>query len=988
MADFPQYPIQAAFARGEISPRLYSRADIDHWKLALRECVNWVVMKQGGLRRRSGTVMVNEVKDSTKKIRLVPFVFSTQQAYMIELGDMYARFYANGGLVTTTIARITGCIATAPLGGTAANFNDNSPVTSMTTGAIGDLTSEAIPGRIIAKLDMGSSKTITEAMVANLSTGILVLGQFQLVASSDAVTWTPIGDPFTIPDNVADISVDFSSSDAVFLGLAAAAEDYGARTVTIGEFTVSFVSIPVVTNSAVMPLGGMASKLIDDNTDTTANTDALGDLTAEVLADRVIAYVDISVGNDGTSPEDYDKITFRNISMSSAVVKTMRFFTSPDDTTYTPYGDEFIVSETSQNYTATGLVTTRYVAIAANAVNYDTATATLQDFNLYEVSPEAPIELSTPWALADLFDLQFTQSADILYVSHPNYPPRQITRTDATTFNLTTYDAQDGPYLPDNTTTTTITPSAVSGSVTITASAITGINNNAGFAASDVGRPISLQYSSKWYWALITAVSDSTHVTATVKGLIELDGTAVTEFPGTAATGNWRLGAWSETTGWPGSVGFYGQRLAWARTDTQPQTIWLTGAGLLKSFAQTIPAQVDDAVTVTILGGEVNAIQWLAEGSVLLIGTTGATRSLGPADTGKPFSSENLQQKRETTFGARRMQPVLIGNVAIYLGYFGKILRELIFSFQQNAFTSPELTILSEHIFRQGVVQMAYGQDSDSIIWVALGNGELCGITYERDQQIVAPHRHRLGGTQAADAVGMSNDFLVTGKARSYGFVESVATIPGATSAEVWLSVVRTINGTTKRYIERLSNFFESPALKEDAIFVDCSATYSGVAAATVPDIDWLENQTVSVLADGAVRPDVTVDGTGTITLASTAVKITYGLSYTSRAITLGIAQGSQDGTLLGRKMNVVGAKVDLLETGYLEVGSPNARDLEIVHYREPGEPMDDSPPLREGFKDVKFDARWKDFGVVVMQTDKPLPATIRAIEPVFVSEP
>ena len=93
------YTLQATFARGEISPRLHSRADIDHWAMSLKQCVNYFVMRQGGLQKRTGTIFAAEVKDSSKKTRLIPFVFSTEQAYVVEMGDLYARYYANGGQV-------------------------------------------------------------------------------------------------------------------------------------------------------------------------------------------------------------------------------------------------------------------------------------------------------------------------------------------------------------------------------------------------------------------------------------------------------------------------------------------------------------------------------------------------------------------------------------------------------------------------------------------------------------------------------------------------------------------------------------------------------------------------------------------------------------------------------------------------------------------------------------------------------------------------
>lgn len=780
----PLYPIQPTFARGEISPRLFSRADIDHWKMSLAECLNWIILKQGGLRRRSGTEWVNEVKFNSVKSRLTSFIFSTKQAYIIEWGRNYVRFFANGGIV---------------------NKNSTSGITFNT--------------------------------------------------STDKVNWNAHG-------LVADDPVIFSTSGALPGGL------------TVG-------------------------------------------VTYYVIA-------------SGLGSNDFKVSTTRG---GAAI-----------DLTTAPSGTHSAIS---------------------------------------------PVEVVTPWSETQIWALQFSQSADVLYIGHKDFAPRTLTRTSASAFTLSFYTYLNGPYLGENTTTTTMQPSATSGNVTITASATVGINAGAGFDPTDVGRPITLQYSSKWYWAQITAVDSTTVVHADVFGLVEADGTKVTTFPGTGATGGWKLGAWSAITGWPSAVGFYQQRLVWGRTDTQPQTLWMTKAGVLTSFATTVPAQDDDAITLTILAGEVNAIQWIVEGADLLIGTTGAMRTIGPSDTGKNFSATNLVQKRQSTFGSKDLQPLQIGSVAIYANYYGNVLREFLFSFQQNAYIAPELTILSEHLMRSGVKQFAYAQDIDSIIWCAMGNGELVGITYERDQQIVAMTHHQLGGAYAGsgivwDSTDPTNDNV------PYGIVESVACIPGATRSEVWVIVRRKINGVEKRYVERLTATFEAQQ-KNTAVFSDSSFSYSGAATNQLTGINWLAGETVSVLADGAVTPPVVVSNVGVLTLPNSkqASKITFGLPYKSRAKTLPGATGTGDGTGLGRRKNVIAANIDYMETGYLEAGSPSARSLEVAEgLRGRSDPMGTSPPLANGILTTRFDRGWRDAGQVVMQTDKPLPATIRSITPVFEAEP
>jgi len=119
------------------------------------------------------------------------------------------------------------------------------------------------------------------------------------------------------------------------------------------------------------------------------------------------------------------------------------------------------------------------------------------------------------------------------------------------------------------------------------------------------------------------------------------------------------------------------------------------------------------------------------------------------------------------------------------------------------------------------------------------------------------------------------------------------------------------------------------------------------------------------------------------------AETLTFGLAYVSRAKTLRIAQGQPDGTGIGRRKNIITANIDVMETGYLEIGSPSARELQVkVGLRGVDDAMDTSPPLHDGVFAYRFDRSWRDGGQIVMQTDKPLPATIRSVTPVFDAEP
>ena len=127
-------------------------------------------------------------------------------------------------------------------------------------------------------------------------------------------------------------------------------------------------------------------------------------------------------------------------------------------------------------------------------------------------SPAAPVEVTTTYTTAQLFDLKFSQSADVMYVVHEGHPVRKISRTSDTAWTIADVEFKRGPFMDTNSTTTTLTANARTGSsITISASAVTGINSNTGFQSTDVGRYVKLHHG----YAKITAVTNTTTVTAT-----------------------------------------------------------------------------------------------------------------------------------------------------------------------------------------------------------------------------------------------------------------------------------------------------------------------------------------------------------------------------------------------------------------------------------------------------------------------------------------
>lgn len=441
------------------------------------------------------------------------------------------------------------------------------------------------------------------------------------------------------------------------------------------------------------------------------------------------------------------------------------------------------------------------------------------------LSGGSPVELVTTYATADLFELKFTQSADVLYVTHPDYPPRKITRTSDTAWSITTITLEDGPFLNTNSTTTTLTLSGTSGSVTVTASAVTGINGDAGFASTDVGRQIRWKDpAGNWTYLTITAYTSTTVVTADIDG---------PNASARTATVNWRLGVWSVTTGYPAASTFHQDRLVFGGSTDYPQRLDMSRTGDFENFAPTEAdgTVVDDNGVATNLSADtVNAIRWLADDEKgLLVGTVGGEWVVRPSDTGDVITPSNVQAKRSTAYGSANIQAVRAGRAILFVQRAKRKVRELSYLFENDGFSAPDMTLIAEHITTTGIVDAAYQAEPQSIVWFVLTDGTLLALTYERDQKIVGWSRHVLGGASDAGATAAK--------------VESVAVIPNAagTADELYLIVQRYINGGVVRYIEYMKPFWDASNDHEDAFFVDCGlsldspSTITGITAAEPP---------------------------------------------------------------------------------------------------------------------------------------------------------
>jgi hypothetical protein len=437
-------------------------------------------------------------------------------------------------------------------------------------------------------------------------------------------------------------------------------------------------------------------------------------------------------------------------------------------------------------------------------------------------------------------------------------------------------------------------------------------------------------------------------------------GATVNKWLGSVITGTtqWSEAAFSAVRGYPRAVAIHEQRLCFGGTAHQPNTVWCSKVDDFENFQLGVGA--DDGLQFTVASSEGNRIEWMFSQKRLMLGTSGDEWTIGGANSGEAFSSTNVQAQKQSSFGSKTMRAILLNDVLLFVQRRGRKVRELTYNFERDGWVAPDLTVLSEHVTQGELVELAFQQQPDAILWAVRGDGQLVGMSYERDQEVVAWHRHTTDGE-----------------------FESVATVYGLSGAddEVWLVVKRTINGQTKRYIERFKADnrakFEAQT-KDDWWYLDCAKRYSGTATATITGLSHLEGKTVSVLANGAVQPDETV-ASGQITLDKTYTKVLAGLPYTSTILPMKFDFDLRDGPTRGRKKRINRVEVSLFKSLAGEA-STNGTEWLWIYPRDFDDPMDASPPPFSGDAEVVVAGDYSDDSDIYLRQRLPYPFTVRAL--------
>ena len=659
------------------------------------------------------------------------------------------------------------------------------------------------------------------------------------------------------------------------------------------------------------------------------------------------------------------------------------------------------VAEVKDSADATRLIPFEYSTTQAYVLEFgDLYIRFYLDGGVVESSPGVPYEIVSPYTSAQLAALEYAQSADVIYITHPAHPPYKLARTSALSWTITAVTFNWPPFNDENVGTTTLTASAVTGNITLTASASLFVSADVGsyFKISEVSASkynqwtTGVSYSSgdivyylgNIYQSGTTAAAGSrppihtsgaesdgavtwtflhdgagyAQVTAYTSATL-VNATVIKRLPATALTGStrWSEGAWSARRGYPHAVTFYEDRLWFAGSSSKPQTLWASVSGDYENHKYG--TNDDDALNYTINTQDMNTIEWLAPTKVLAIGTANGEFTLGATQISDPVTPTNVKITPQTTFGsATDVKPLRVGSVILFLQRAGRKLREYAYQFDTDSFVAPNMNVLADHITESGVLELAYQQEPSQIVWAPRTDGVLTGMTYGRTEDVVGWHRHTIGG----------------------GIVESAVTVPHWDGDQdvLWLIVRRTIDGSTVRYVEYVEKYMTD----EYAFFVDCGLTYDGSPVTAISGLDHLEGEEVAVLVDGAVHPNRTVSA-GAINLQLAGSVVNVGLPYTATIKTMPIDIATNAGTSFIDEKRAHKIVMQLYQTGPGLWYGPTVAEMDEYAVRSSQDAMDNPVPLFTGFTEALPWPSGSERGPQLMiQHRLPLPCTVVALIP------
>lgn len=586
-------------------------------------------------------------------------------------------------------------------------------------------------------------------------------------------------------------------------------------------------------------------------------------------------------------------------------------------------------------------------------------------------------DYQTPYLPSELDKVKFVQSADVMFMVHPNHKPQMLTRSigDGGAVLFTFEDMTFQPQIaaptgltatpkkfsdPSGTYYTTYTnykvaavsekeeeslPSASAQAKTLSTWPVGARVNLAWNPVAGAVR-YEIYKESRGYYAYIGSSEDTSFTDNNIEG----DGSIGPKSSEDPFTG---------PGDYPGAIGIYQQRLVLGRTDNQPQTVWMTETGNFKSLAVAEPLRDDSAINATVDSRQMNEIRHFVPLRNVIMMTSGAEFLLSPGRNSDAITPTSVSFSLQSYWGCNDVPPIVSGVNILFIENSGRVVRDMKYAMADDAYTGEEVSILAEHLLRSPVVDWAFQQSPFSTVWICLEDGTLLTFTYMKEQEIWAWSEHRSEGAK----------FLSTASVRE--------------RAED--NVYFLTNRGTQYFVEFQKRWDYGQSIR-DAFYVDCGKSYNfDSATATLTGLGHLRGKNVVALADGSVVRGLTVNNNGVVTLPNAAGKVQIGLPYVTLIETLDPEIRSEEGTTVGQQKNIPYVTMYLRETRGLRVG-PTETELVEVKFPPPAlyAPSDDpdasAPPLFSGKTNVVIRGHHRDEATIVFEQADPLPMTVLSV--------
>jgi hypothetical protein len=694
-------------------------------------------------------------------------------------------------------------------------------------------------------------------------------------------------------------------------------------------------------------------------------------------------------------------------------------------------GEQYITATTlRQGYHSIAFTPTGNFHIRLQA---NDTTATLVSSCTVEAA--GAMSVTTPWLAADLQNVRFDQSGDVLFVACSGYRQRRIERQDTRSWSVVEYIPEDGPFRVENTGPITMTVAALSGSTTLTASQPYFRSTNVGslFRCSslgqtvsasvtaenqfsdpirvtgiDAGRVFSIVITGTWVatvtlqrsvgepgdWTDVTTYTTNqstsyddtldnqiiyyrigvktggytsgtadcqlSYAAGSIQGVgivtgytstTVVDINVLTAFGTTTATSDWWEGQWSDRRGWPSAVALFDGRLWWAGKDNENGSV----SDAFDSFADTTEGD-SGPIKRSIGSGPVDTVNWLMPLSHLMTGTQGAELVAKSSSLDEPLTPTAFSLKEASTLGSTNMPAVKIDTGGVYVNRSGSRVYELTLDGTVYNYTSSDLTAIVPEIGRPSFVRMAVQRQPDTRIHCVRSDGTVAILIFDRLEKVTCWVLYETDG-----------------------LVEDVVVLPGTEEDEVYYCVNRTINGSTKRYLELWA--LESEAINEArSILTDSTYIWTGASSTTVTGLSHLEGEVVTVWANTKDLGTYTVTG-GQITISEAATTAYVGLAYTARFKSAKLALGIATGQPLTQRQRLDHVGLVLANTHYqgLRFGQDfdHLYDLPLI---EQGTTVTvDSVHAAYSEDSIPLDGKWDTDTRMCLEAASPRAATVLA---------